>query len=92
MFTPWLLENITSIMRIMTTINSPKNQTHGGSCCKTNHDEVARVAFCLYEKQGSQNGQDVRNWLDAEAHVKAMHASTVHGRQTVTKTANSTAR
>lgn len=68
-------------MRSMTTINTPQDQrkNHGGSCCTTNHDEIARAAFRIYEKHGSQNGQDVRNWLDAEAHVKAMHASTMHG-------------
>lgn len=80
-------------MRNMTTINTPKvsPQNHSGSCCKTNHEEVAQAAFCIYEKQGSQNGQDVRNWLDAEAHVKAMHASTAHEISPSTKAANPSA-
>jgi len=65
----------------MTSINTPTELhiNHDGSRCQTNHEEVARAAFSLYERQGSRNGQDMRHWLDAEAHVKAMHATTVHG-------------
>jgi hypothetical protein len=43
------------------------------------HDEVARAAFIIYEKHGSQDGHDVRNWLDAEAHVHAKRADSQHG-------------
>jgi len=60
------------------TTTSPHHQQlkQSESGCATVHDEVARAAFCLYEQQGSQGGNAVRNWMDAEAHVKAQHAST----------------
>ena len=78
----------------MTTTNPShdQHQKQGGACCKTFHDDVARAAFCLYEKHGSQNGQDVQNWLDAEAHVKQKHASTMHGTQPTAKAAAPSAR
>lgn len=71
----------------MTTTSPPQNQqqSNTGSCCQTTHDEVARAAFSLYEKHGSQDGHDVRNWLDAEAHVKAKHAGAMHGHLTAEK-------
>jgi hypothetical protein len=79
--TPWQLEQAESTMRNMNHINTPSelHSNHDGSCCQTNHDEIARAAFSLYERQGSRNGQDVRHWLDAETHLKSMRATTVHG-------------
>lgn len=69
-----------------------QHHEHSGTCCAAHHDEVARAAFTLYERQGSQDGHDVRNWLDAEAHVQAQHASTVHGRPTTGRIAKPTQR
>jgi len=30
------------------------------------HDEIAQLAFNLYESRGRQDGHDVENWLRAE--------------------------
>jgi hypothetical protein len=32
-------------------------------------EEVARRAYSIYEKQGSQPGHEVRHWLEAEAQL-----------------------
>ncbi len=61
---------------MITTSPHHQKQNQSGSGCAMVHDEVARAAFCLYEQQGSQDGNAVRNWLDAEAHLKVQHAST----------------
>lgn len=44
------------------------------------HAEVANVAYAIFTLHGSRDGDDVRNWLEAERRVKAQHAATVHGR------------
>lgn len=63
-----------------TTLSSHDQQLiTNESRCNTAHDEIARAAYCLYEKNGSQNGRDVCNWLEAEAHVKAKHSPMKHG-------------
>lgn len=74
----------------MTTTPTPNNQQqgHGGCCSNEAHEEIAKAAFCLYEKQGSQNGNDVRNWLDAEARVKARHVGTGYGGGMTAKSIN----
>ena len=81
--TPWQSGSFTPNIPAMSTNTSPQNQQQGntGSCYKSTHDEVARAAFLLYEKYGSENGQDMRNWLDAEAHVKSKRVSALHGHQ-----------
>ena len=33
---------------------------------KPTHDEVARKAFAIYEKEGRPSGHDVQNWLEAQ--------------------------
>jgi hypothetical protein len=38
-------------------------------------EEIARVAYELYEKSGFINGRDSENWLDAERIVLIRHAS-----------------
>ncbi len=81
------------MLNMSTTHTIPEKQKkQGGACCKATHDEVARAAFCLYEEHGSQGGQDVKNWLDAEAHVKEQHARTVHGVSSVGKASGPSAR
>lgn len=92
--TPWPIGVFTPNLRSMTTTNSPQIQPQGnaGSCCTATHDEVARVAFSLYEKHGSQDGHDVRNWLDAEAHVKSKHTGTRPGRQAAERPVGQSAR
>ena len=39
------------------------------------HDEIARVAYELYEKSGCIPGRDHENWCHAERIVIARHAS-----------------
>jgi hypothetical protein len=79
-------------MITMNTTNSSHHQSDGAACSQTTHDEVARAAFSLYEKNGSQGGQDVRNWLDAEVHMKMKPASAAHGIQPATKASHQSAR
>lgn len=38
------------------------------------HDEIARVAYDLYEKGGRTDGRDSENWLEAEKIVLARNA------------------
>lgn len=38
------------------------------------NDEIARVAYENYEKNGYINGRDLTNWLEAERIVLARHA------------------
>lgn len=35
------------------------------------HDEIAKRAYAIYEKNGCQSGHDRENWLAAEAELKA---------------------
>ena len=42
---------------------------------KPSHDEVARKAYEIYLKEGCPQGRDVQHWLDAEARVEAVDAS-----------------
>jgi hypothetical protein len=71
----------------MTTTNTLQNQHQNTaeSCCQSTHDDIARAAFGLYEKHGSQDGHDVRNWLDAEAHVRAKQASGLNAQRKIDK-------
>lgn len=38
------------------------------------HDEIAAVAYELYEARGCVPGRDLDDWLDAERSVLARHA------------------
>ena len=35
------------------------------------NDEIAKVAYELYEKSGKVDGRDIEHWLEAEKIVKA---------------------
>ena len=37
------------------------------------HDEIARVAYELYEKGGRVHGNELKNWFDAEKIVMEKH-------------------
>lgn len=39
------------------------------------HDEIAKVAYELYEKSGRIDGRDKANWLEAEQIVKSRNIS-----------------
>lgn len=69
-------------MRAMTTTTSPHTEpSDAGQACATMHDAVACAAYRLYTKHGSQDGHDVRNWLDAEVLVKADRTGLRHAPQ-----------
>jgi len=38
------------------------------------HEEIAEVAYELFEKDGRQHGKDREQWSEAEAIVRARHA------------------
>ncbi|HUI45411.1 MAG TPA: DUF2934 domain-containing protein [Nitrospirota bacterium] len=40
---------------------------------KNIYDEIAKVAYALYEKSGRVHGQDVQNWLEAEKIVSGRY-------------------
>jgi hypothetical protein len=40
---------------------------------KSIHDEIAKVAYELYEKEGSVHGNDLRYWFEAEYIVMVKH-------------------
>jgi hypothetical protein len=42
-------------------------------------DEIAKVAYELYEKRGRGQGCHLDDWLDAEKIVMARHAKTAEG-------------
>lgn len=46
------------------------------------HADVARAAYAIFSLHGSQDGEDVRDWLDAEQHIQLEYGLTVHGRPT----------
>lgn len=33
---------------------------------KSIHDEIAKIAYDLYEKEGSVHGNDLKDWFEAE--------------------------
>ena len=39
---------------------------HTGGRLAPTHDEIAQIAYCLYESRGRQDGQDTEDWLRAE--------------------------
>jgi hypothetical protein len=53
---------------------------------KNIHDEIAQVAYELFEKRGCVHGHELRDWLDAE---KAVAARSAKGKEQG-KTAKST--
>jgi hypothetical protein len=47
---------------------------------KSIHDEIAKVAYKLYEKEGGVHGNDLTDWLEAENIVMEKHER--HARET----------
>jgi hypothetical protein len=41
---------------------------------KNLHDEIAKVAYTIFENSGRLYGYDLENWLEAEKIVMEMHA------------------
>jgi hypothetical protein len=46
-------------------------KTNNGSSTSPSHEEIARRAYEIYERNGSQPGRETENWLAAEAELKA---------------------
>ena len=42
---------------------------------RPSHDEVARKAYEIYQKEGCPQGRDVQHWLDAENQIGIVNAS-----------------
>ncbi len=49
------------------------------------HDEIAKVAYELYEKDGRQHGKDEEHWFEAERIVKARQAEQKKAAEPVSK-------
>ena len=47
---------------------------------KNLHDEIAMVAYTLFENSGRLHGYDLDNWLEAEKMVMAEHAEAAAGK------------
>lgn len=47
---------------------------------KSLHDEIAMVAYTLFENSGRLHGYDLENWLEAEKMVMAEHADALAGK------------
>jgi hypothetical protein len=47
---------------------------HTGDRVAPTHDEIARLAFSLYESRGQQNGQYIEDWLRAEQELVRHYA------------------
>jgi hypothetical protein len=47
---------------------------------KSIHDEIAKVAYELYEKKVGVHGNDLQNWFEAENRVMEKHEK--HARET----------
>ena len=45
---------------------------------KSIHDEIAKAAYKLYEKEGSVHGDDLRDWFEAENIVMEKHEKHAH--------------
>jgi hypothetical protein len=45
---------------------------------KSIHDEIAKVAYELYKKEGSVHGNDLKNWFAAENIVMEKHEKHAH--------------
>ena len=48
--------------------------TNTGGRLAPTHDEIAQLAFALYEARGRQDGHDIEDWLRAEQQLLQQHA------------------
>lgn len=63
------------ILTGMNTTNEPEDVGNAPS-----HAEVASTAYAIYARHGSHDGEDLRDWLEAERRLTSQRAPTVHGR------------
>jgi hypothetical protein len=55
---------ISEIAATLTGESMMSKNTSGGEHAPS--DEIARLAYCLYEARGRRDGHDVDDWLEAE--------------------------
>ena len=55
---------ISEIAATLTGDEMMSKNTSGGEHAPS--DEIARLAYCLYEARGRRDGHDVEDWLEAE--------------------------
>jgi Protein of unknown function (DUF2934) len=55
---------ISEIAATLTGEGMMSKNTSGGQDAPS--DEIARLAYCLYEARGRRDGHDVDDWLEAE--------------------------
>jgi hypothetical protein len=60
-------EKAMTVSDIAVTLTGERMMTKytGGNNCPS-HDEIARLAYYLYETRGRRDGRDVDDWLSAE--------------------------
>jgi hypothetical protein len=56
-----------------TPIRNSIEREDGTKMKKSIHDEIAKVAYTLYEKEGSVHGNDLKDWFEAENIVMEKH-------------------
>ena len=54
----------------MTRITAPGKKTNGMQQLELNKDDVAQVAYALFEQRGCMHGHDEEDWLRAEQIVR----------------------
>jgi hypothetical protein len=48
--------------------------TYTGGPVAPTRDEIAQLAFSLYEARGRQDGHDIEDWVRAEQELLRLHA------------------
>lgn len=51
-------------------MNEHDHTVKDGRVTEPTHDEVAKKAYAIYEKEGHSQGHAENNWLEAEAQLK----------------------
>ncbi len=67
----------------MSSTTQKHHEPHGdasecGPGSPSYHDDVAQLAYSYYQMRGSHDGHDMRDWFEAEAHIKARHIADKH--------------
>jgi Protein of unknown function (DUF2934) len=67
------MQKLTDIVAADTTGEWGMGKDTGGRTAPT-HDEIARLAFSLYESRGRQDGHHIEDWLRAEQELVRHYA------------------
>ncbi len=74
---PSVLSQVQGVRAPVTPTMAPTTrepEINTAKCCE-NHTAVAEEAYKTYERNGSKHGDDVQDWMAAEAQVKARSKS-----------------